>query len=61
MIYRHLDKIDLNDTNFWNKLVNDLRNFLIKFPDKQNKILSITLQEIVSDDTNHIPKLEHKL
>ena len=59
MIVRNLASADINDINFWNKLVNDLRNFLIKFPDTQNKILTINLREIVNDDTSLIPKLEY--
>lgn len=59
MIVRNLTSVDLNDVNFWNKLVHDVRNFLIKFPDTQNKILSINLREITSDDNSLIPKLEY--
>lgn len=60
MILRNLDNVDLNNVNFWNKLVHDVRNFLIQTPDKQNKILSITLKEIAYDNTSLIPKLEYK-
>jgi hypothetical protein len=57
VIIRKLDNI--KDQIFWQKLVNDLNNYL-KNKDLSNKILTINLKEIAYDSTSHIPKIEYK-
>jgi hypothetical protein len=60
MRYFKINKNDINDMNYWNRIIKDLHSSLIKQQDLDNKILVVKLQEITSDDNNMIPKLEYK-
>jgi hypothetical protein len=60
MIYCKINQEDINNNNYWNKLVNSLRAKLSQQKDLTNKIIVIRLQEINRDDDAMIPKLEFK-
>ena len=60
MIFCKINQEDINNNNYWNKLVNSLRAKLSQQKDLNNKILVIRLQEINRDDDTMIPKLEYK-
>jgi len=60
MIYCKINQEDINNNNYWNKLVNSLRATLSQQKDLTNKIIVIRLQEINRDDDAMIPKLEFK-
>jgi hypothetical protein len=60
MIFCKINQEDINNNNYWNKLVNSLRAKLSQQKDLNNKILVIRLQEINRDDDAMIPKLEYK-
>lgn len=60
MRYFKINKNDINDMNYWNRIIKDLHSSLVKQHNLDNKILVVKLQEITSDDNNMIPKLEYK-
>jgi len=58
MRYFKIDKNNINDSNYWNKIIKDLHSSLMQQPELDNKILVIKLQDITIDDSSMIPKLE---
>jgi hypothetical protein len=58
MIYCKLENI--NNEHYWMKLIHNLKRYLSSQTNLQNKILILKIQEIVSDDSTMIPKLEFK-
>ena len=60
MRYYKIDNNLINDSNYWNKIVKDLHQTLSQQSNLENKIMVISLQNITTDDTNMIPKLEYK-
>jgi hypothetical protein len=60
MIYYNINNIDVNDENTFIKMVNKIRNLIVKHRSGNDKILVISVQEIIGDDSTMIPKLEYK-
>lgn len=60
MRYYSINKNDINNSNYWNRIIQDLHRSLSQFETLENKILVIKLQDVVSEDNTMIPKLEHK-
>ena len=61
MRYFKISKNNINDNNYWNKIVKNLRNSLMQQSNLDNKILVVKIQDIITDDSTMIPKLEfHK-
>ena len=58
MRYYNITNADLNNNNYWNRMVNDIKSSLLKEGSLNNKVLVIKLQDVVNDDTTMIPKLE---
>lgn len=60
MLYFSVNKNNINDNNYWMKIVHNMQQCLINEQSLDNKILVIRLQDITNDDNTMIPKLEHK-
>ena len=60
MRYYSINKNDINNSNYWNRIIQDLHRSLSQFETLENKILVIKLQDVVSEDNTMIPKLEYK-
>jgi hypothetical protein len=60
MVYYKLDNVNIRDDYFWMKVVGDMKYHLSSQTNLNNKILIVKIQEISSDDTTMIPKLEFK-
>lgn len=60
MLYYNIENINLNDNNYFMKMINEIRNSIVKTQDRTNKILVVKIQDVTSEDSNIIPKLEHK-
>ena len=60
MIYYSIKNIDTNDENTFVKMVHKIRNLIIQNKNDVDKVLVISVQEIVGDDSNMIPKLGYK-
>lgn len=61
MKYFKINKDIINNSDYWNKLVNSVRSSLLSEPTLENKVLVIKLQDVINDDVSMIPKLEfHK-
>ena len=58
MLYFKLSNI--NNDNDLMKIFSSVKHSLTKIVDPSNKILIIKIQDVASDDSNMIPKLEHK-
>ena len=58
MLYFKLENINTN--YFWNNIVSQLQHSLSKEKTLENKIMVIKLQDIVNDNNNLIPMIEHK-
>ena len=60
MIYYSLKNIDTNDENTFVKMVYKIRDLIIQNKSDIDKVLVISVQEIIGDDSNMIPKLQYK-
>lgn len=60
MIYYTIKNIDTNDENTFVKMVHKIRNLIIQNKNDVDKVLVISVQEIIGDDSNMIPKLQYK-
>jgi|688.fasta_scaffold990502_1 hypothetical protein len=60
MIYYNINNINVNDENTFVKMVHKIRNIIIQNKGDVDKVLVISVQEIISNDSNMIPKLEYK-
>jgi hypothetical protein len=61
MRYFKINKNDINNNDYWNKVVNTIRYSLSREHTLEDKILVIKLQDVTADDSSMIPKLEfHK-
>jgi hypothetical protein len=60
MIYYNINNIDINDENTFIKMITKIRNLIIKHRSEGDRILVISVQEIISDDSTMIPKLQYK-
>ena len=60
MIYYTIKNIDTNDENTFVKMVYKIRDLIIQNKSDVDKVLVISVQEIVGDDSNMIPKLGYK-
>ena len=58
MIYFKLEEIK-SDQDLM-KIISKIKHSLSKISDPSNKILVVNIQEVTSDDSTMIPKLEHK-
>lgn len=60
MIYYSINNVDVNDENTFVKMIHKIRNLIIQNKNDVDKVLVISVQEIIGDDSTMIPKLEHK-
>jgi len=60
MIYYTIKNIDTNDENTFVKMVYKIRDLIIQNKSDVDKVLVISVQEIIGDDSNMIPKLQYK-
>lgn len=60
MICYKLNNLDFSNQAGVMRLLNSIKKIYDNFPDKENKVLVIKIQDIVCDDSNMIPKLELK-
>lgn len=60
MRYYKITKNNINNNDYWTRIVNDIRNSLSKVETLEDKILVIRLQDVANDDTSLIPKLEFR-
>ena len=58
MLYFKLEEIK-SDQDLM-KIISKIKHSLSKISDPSNKILVVNIQEVTSDDSIMIPKLEHK-
>jgi|688.fasta_scaffold247749_3 hypothetical protein len=60
MLYINLSKINIHDDSVWIKFINQIKHSLSIQPSLENKIMVVKIQDVTSDDSTMIPKLEHK-
>jgi len=58
MKYFKINKDNINNNDYWNRIVNTIRYSLSREQTLEDKILVFKLQEVTIDDSSMIPKLE---
>jgi hypothetical protein len=60
MIYYSLDNINIHSQEVLLKIIHDIRNLILQQQDTKDKVLTVSIKDIIRTDNNIIPKIEYK-